>query len=226
MTESGKFEKAFLALHLPRNQGRSMGRAYDTIRFDYNPTEFRLSRVADWRSRASKQPLPPEYAGFTGGTVTLDMFLDASEGGDVQRTVDTVLRAVLPAQGTDTRKKPVAPYVSFGWGSETYVPCAVVRSVVATYKRFNASGAAIRALVTITLEEVMGVRLRQNPTSGAEGIETVHTTQTGDSLASIAAVELGSPSRWRHLADANGIDDPLRLGAGRRLVVPIAGVGG
>ena len=44
----------------------------------------------------------------------------------------------------------------------------------------------------------------------------------GDSLASIAYREYGAPAYWRALAEANGIDDPLRLRPGTRLLVPPA----
>ena len=65
------------------------------------------------------------------GTVSVEMFLDASEGGQVKTTVDKLLAAVLPAKGTDDKQKPVAPYVALGWGKVTYVSCAVVNSVSA-----------------------------------------------------------------------------------------------
>ena len=42
----------------------------------------------------------------------------------------------------------------------------------------------------------------------------------GDSLASVAFHEYGNPTMWRALAEANGIDDPLRVRPGTRLLVP------
>jgi Contractile injection system tube protein/LysM domain len=220
---TGKLEKAFLALHKPKNKGRAMDSEYDRISFTFNPKELSITRTADWKTSTSKKPQPPEYNGAKGGTVSLEMFLDASEGGTVQPTVDKLLAAVLPAQGTDTKQKPVAPYVSFGWGSATYVACSIVKSVAAKYTRFNSDGSAIRAVVTITLEEVMPSLVRQNPTSGALGAESVHLYRTGDTLAGIATAELGSPNSWRAIAQANGIDDPFRVRAGRRLIVPTVG---
>ena len=217
---NGKLEKAFIGLHEPSKDGRSMGGARHKIHFSFNPKELTVQRTADWKTNSSKKPHPPEYNGAKGGTVTLEMFLDASGGGTVKTTVDTLLDAVLPAKDSDTKQKPVAPYASFGWGNETYVRCAVVKSVSAKYTRFDLSGRAIRAVVTVTLEEVMPSLVRQNPTSGGLGAESVHLTRAGDTLASIANAELGSPNRWRAIAEANGIDDPLRLRAGRRLIVP------
>jgi nucleoid-associated protein YgaU len=51
----------------------------------------------------------------------------------------------------------------------------------------------------------------------------VHKVIAGDSLASIAFREYGDPAKWRPLAAANNIDDPIRLCVGTTLIVPAAG---
>jgi nucleoid-associated protein YgaU len=50
----------------------------------------------------------------------------------------------------------------------------------------------------------------------------VHTVVAGDSLASVAWREYGDPTLWRAIAERNGIDDPMRLPAGKTLLVPAA----
>ena len=42
----------------------------------------------------------------------------------------------------------------------------------------------------------------------------------GDSLASIAFHHYRDPTRWRAIAEANGIDDPLHLKRGSVLSIP------
>ena len=42
----------------------------------------------------------------------------------------------------------------------------------------------------------------------------------GDSLPSIAHREYGVPALWRAIAEANRIDDPLRLATGSSLRIP------
>ncbi len=217
---AGKYKRAFLELHAPQDKGLKMGPVLDTIHFTFNPKELTVQRTAEWKSTSTKKPQPPEYNGAKGGTVNVEMFLDASEGGEVKTTVDKLLGAVLPAKGTDDKQKPVAPYVSLGWGKVTYVPCAVVNSVSAKYTRFDANGQAIRAVVTVVLQEVLPNLVRQNPTSVAVGAQSSHLVLEGDSLASIATREYGDPDVWRVIAEANGIDDPFRLRPGRRLLVP------
>ena len=172
-----KYKRAFLQLHEPRDKGKKMGPLIDTINFSFNPKELTVQRIADWKATATKKPQPPEYNGAKAGTVTVEMFLDASEGGQVKTTVDKLLAAVLPAKGTDDKQKPVAPYVALGWGKVTYVSCAVVNSVSAKYTRFDADGQPIRAVVTVTLQEVLPsvvqARTRRRAPSGAQSSHLV-----------------------------------------------------
>ena len=42
----------------------------------------------------------------------------------------------------------------------------------------------------------------------------------GDTLHSVAYAEYGNPGFWRVLAEANGVDDPLRIAPGTALLIP------
>jgi len=57
-------------------------------------------------------------------------------------------------------------------------------------------------------------------TGDAEGLPARVGVSLGDSLASIAHSELGSPTQWRAVADFNGIEDPLRVRPGTTLLIP------
>ena len=48
----------------------------------------------------------------------------------------------------------------------------------------------------------------------------VHTVTDGDSLPSVAYKNYGDATRWRTIAEANGIDDPLALRRGHQLTIP------
>ena len=48
----------------------------------------------------------------------------------------------------------------------------------------------------------------------------VHTVTDGDSLPSVAYKNYGDATRWRTIAEANGIDDPLSLRRGQPAVDP------
>jgi nucleoid-associated protein YgaU len=56
------------------------------------------------------------------------------------------------------------------------------------------------------------------------GPPTLVNIGQAQTLDQIASSVLGDPSRWREIADANNIDDPLNLPAGKAVVIP--GTGG
>ena len=51
-------------------------------------------------------------------------------------------------------------------------------------------------------------------------VAKIWVVKRGQSLATIAAAEYGDSRAWRIIADANGIDNPLDLVPGSRLLLP------
>ncbi|MDQ1739694.1 MAG: hypothetical protein QOE53_1346, partial [Pseudonocardiales bacterium] len=60
----------------------------------------------------------------------------------------------------------------------------------------------------------------QNPTSGTPRPHRVHRVQPGETLDRIAARYYGDSTRWRSLAAANNVEDPLAMRPGALLSVP------
>ncbi len=58
------------------------------------------------------------------------------------------------------------------------------------------------------------------PALHAQLVGIVHQVRDGDSLPSIAYDAYGDPTRWRPIAEANGIDNPLSLRRGSELTIP------
>jgi hypothetical protein len=109
--------------------------------------------------------------------------------------------------------------VVFHWGGLTGFP-GYVSQVQVKYTLFTTSGVPIRAVCQVTMEEITGETPGQNPTSGSLHARRVHRVQTGDTLPHLAWQEYGDPTAWRVIAEANGIDDPMRLAGGRELLLP------
>lgn len=151
------------------------------------------------------------------------MFFDASdpELGSVVEPVEALFRCCVPTEDTQQNQKAVPPLVQLSWGTITSFP-AFITSVQAKYTLFTPDGTPIRATCSVSMEEMPGDPLGQNPTSGALSAHAVHKVVAGDSLASIAFREYGDPAMWRSLAEANNIDDPIRLTVGTTLMVPAA----
>ena len=97
----------------------------------------------------------------------------------------------------------------------------VLKSVSAKYTMFNSDGTPSGPRRTISLEEVPTDPKKTNPTRVPHAGRRV-VVGAGDSLHSIAYAEFGTPTLWRGLAQFNGIDDPLRVPPGTRLLIPTA----
>ena len=88
------------------------------------------------------------------------------------------------------------------------------------YKRWDWTGVPIWAEVDLTLVEYIAGLPGQNPTSGSVPGRRRHTVMEGESVVGIAQQNYGSPNAWRAVAEANRLDDPLRVKPGKRLSLP------
>jgi nucleoid-associated protein YgaU len=195
------------------------------VDFQFNPKEYTVSKSASWQkstAKGAKKTSAPEFQGAEPRTMSLELFLDRdAKHTDVVKQVEQLFRACTPDPKTLIKNKPVPPFVVFSWGTQRSFP-ACVKKVSAKYTRFSTDGTPIRAVCTVDLEELPAEYPRQNPTSGGLQSLRAHTVVDGDSLPSIAREEFGDPAYWRAIATHNHIDDPFRLPAGTRLLLPAA----
>ncbi|WP_206050784.1 LysM peptidoglycan-binding domain-containing protein [Nocardioides speluncae] len=221
-----KLEHAYLLTYEPSKDGSlsQPGPQLDRIDFQFNPKELALTKAASWSretAKGNKKSSPPQYKGPQPSKLSLEMFFDASAKQDssVVKTVEKLFACTVPTPSSLQAKKASPPWVIFRWGGLTGF-LAYVSSVNAKYTMFTAGGLPIRATCTITLEELAGEAPKQNPSSGGLIPHRVHLVLEGDSLPAIAYREYGKPALWRAVAATNGIDDPMRLRPGTRLLLP------
>ncbi|ADG75157.1 Peptidoglycan-binding lysin domain protein [Cellulomonas flavigena DSM 20109] len=230
----GSLKKALLELHEPSLDGslHKPGALIGTIAFQFNPKELTVSKAATWTrptTRGSTKASPPQYQGPKPSSMTLEMFLDASvvlatggaQGDGVVPTVEKLLRCCVPTDSSHGKKKDSPPWVQLKWGGVTGF-VGYVEKVDAKYTLFTPAGLPVRAVCTVTLQELAGEPPGTNPTSGTPTPHREHVVVHGDSLAGIAYAEYGDASLWRAVAEVNRVDDPARLRPGRRLLLPTA----
>ncbi|HVL99041.1 MAG TPA: LysM peptidoglycan-binding domain-containing protein [Egibacteraceae bacterium] len=228
-----KPEKAYLSLK-ETAAGSATGAAGSgagtrLIEFRFNPEQYSISKSATWKSdpqkRAEEAP-PPQFEGTGARTLELAILLDESEtGNNVQSDVEKLFDCCTPSAQSIDNNQPRPPYVVFAWGT-FFSFTAYITSVTAKYTLFRPNGAPIRAECSLKLTEVPEARPRQNPTSGTLEAHRIYTVSTGDTLASVAYREYADAALWRALAEANDIDDPMRLLPGTSLLIPPAAEAG
>ncbi|MGH2717152.1 MAG: LysM peptidoglycan-binding domain-containing protein [Actinomycetota bacterium] len=221
--------KAYLELiELKNSNGSSDTSGGTRIDFQFNPKDFTVTKAAHWSDPtvpADKTSPVAQYLGARPATMNLELFLDGSaDGTDVSKKVRQLMEACVPTSASTSRNTPLPPGVRFGW-DQVYFE-GYLLSISANYQLFRPNGTPVRALCKLELKEIEGQVPKQNPTSGSVSTQGSHPVIDGDSLPSIAYKEYGDATRWRRIAQANGIDDPMVLRPGTRLLIPPAPTGG
>jgi hypothetical protein len=198
----------------------------------FNPSEYSISKSNEWSyDKVTGTSFPP--AKFGGGApreLSLSLLLDVSllKDGNVRSTTDKLFKMMeVPGGQGAGGASSVPPFVTFHWGQETTFK-AVCTQLTVAYKLFRPNGDPIRADVKMTLKQAEtastassnGANRPGNPTTRANAGHGVHTVKDGDTLPSIAYEQYGDPTVWRAIADANGIENPLRLRRGHALSLP------
>jgi nucleoid-associated protein YgaU len=204
----------------------------DQIDCMFNPAELSISKSNTWKAAGeAKGKNAPELRFQAGQSATLTLSLTFDTTGDgtaVTEHTDKLLGVmkVDPGlSGSDRgRNKARPPWVKFHWGA-THSFKAVVEQLKIRYTYFASSGMPLRAKADLTLKQWNDEAELplQNPTSSTPTLHSVHLLLPGETLDRVAAAHYGDPTRWRIIAEANGIVDPLNLPEGATLAIPEQG---
>jgi hypothetical protein len=194
----------------------------------FNPESISISKSNKWEAKEIPGKSVPtlQFRGQTSGSLNFDLIFDTTDtGAPVTNYTNKLLSHMeidpnLPGSDENSNNgRP--PFVVFHWGQLYSFP-AVIESADVTFDYFSSSGIPLRARVKLKLTQYQQSRAftRQNPTSGTPMPHRVHRVQPGETLDRISARYYGDSTRWRLLATANGIEDPLAIRPGSLLTVP------
>ncbi|GAA1832123.1 hypothetical protein GCM10009682_58270 [Luedemannella flava] len=184
---------------------------------------------------------------FTGGGRTelvIDLVFDVDliDGRAAPADVRTLTRHLwlLAENSAEERGGVRPPLIRLVWGKTWNVP-AVVVAVAERFDAFDTTGVPRRSWLRVKLVRVAAATAQAMAASAAAtgagpvgigGPAGGAVAAIGDGAAEpgfsgvrfdlLATEALGSPQRWRELADHNGIDNPLDVPAGAVLAVPSA----
>lgn len=198
----------------------------------FNPNQYSISKTNEWTIQpivGSSLPTA-QFGGGQSRQLSLDLLFHADPDGDVTPVTDRLfgMMEVDSSLASGNRNQARPPTLTFSWGTYTSFD-AVCRSLSVQFTLFRPDGTPIRALARLELVQVAkdpstphGTPAKpQNPTTRATERLRAHVVCDGDSLQSIAYRHYGDATRWRAIAETNGIDDPTRLPRGTRLAVPL-----
>ncbi|GAF48249.1 CIS tube protein [Rhodococcus wratislaviensis] len=212
--------------------------SFDEITVQFNPSSLSFDKpnhTADITIPGLDSPLKQFVRGGTE-TASVELFFDTTESGTGPgaTSVTTLTDAFYGLVKIDP-KTHAAPICSFIWGEKfpgdrlperygnqrrTEFSC-VVTDVKQDYKLFSPDGTPLRAVLTLKLDEYVPLhrQIAQLNLQSADHTRS-HLLAHGETLALVSWQYLHNTRDWRHIATANGIDDPRRLQPGTALTIP------
>jgi hypothetical protein len=202
-----------------------------------------VTKSADWKvdpSPTASGSGPASWNGTNPTNLSFDFILDGANsdlnftensstsgetlgngpaGQSVLPTAERLLSLCEVEAASEFEGWGTSPLVILLWG-DFMSSVSYVTDINMKFTRFNSSGQPIRAEGTLQLQQYPVYNALQNPTSGGEMPRKSALVHEADTLAHIAYRSYRSPNRWRDVAMANDIDDPLRVYPGRKLLIP------
>jgi nucleoid-associated protein YgaU len=209
------------------------------VRYNPNSLTFeKAPKIADIPIPGLDAPLR-QFVRNQTETVSIELFFDTTDTGTGENATSVTTWTDkfygLVKIDPQTHAPPICTFI---WGKQfpgdalpamyknqrrSEFKCLVTK-VKQDFTLFSPEGTPLRAVLTLTLEEYRPLDEQLHQLNLLSADHTLsHVVAEGDTLASIAWQYLQHPTQWRHLADANAIDDPRRINVGMALVIPPAG---
>jgi hypothetical protein len=205
----------------------------------FNPESLKVAYANENRGGSQPSGGGAQYVGNQTSTLTVELLFDTTEprgasgasdqaqNNDVRVITKEVSHFIKPDEasrprgGRNTSSNRVPPLVSFEWG--TFLFRGTVESMDETLDYFSEEGVPLRATISLTIKN-QDIRFDFGTSGAAEdalgpsgealpGSRPLQQARPGDSVQQMAGRD-GRSGDWKSIAAANGIDDPLRLGAG------------
>ncbi len=194
----------------------SLDRANE-VACQFNPESLRVSKNVRWTFKADFKDNVPQafFSGGGEGSFELQLLFDTTDtGGDVQTKYINLYEFARadPAQNKQPHQ------VLIQWGKNIIGDVWIIENISQEFTMFKPDGTPLRANVHVCFKQVHDSKKKsgQNPTSRTEARRTWIVEQ-GQRLDWIAYQEYGDSSAWRHIAETNGIVDPLAIRPGQIL---------
>ncbi|MEL6168990.1 MAG: hypothetical protein AAFZ09_19045, partial [Pseudomonadota bacterium] len=192
----------------------------------FNPTEYSVEYGASFQETSIPGLSNPilQFVNGTAEVLSMDLLFDTyTDGGGADVSEVTQNFVNLLAIDGDTH---APPRVEFKWGVFQFR--AVIEKISQRFTMFLGDGTPVRATLSVTFKQYRSIAEQlENPRRNSAD-KTKHRVlgkvegfrPTPDALWSLAAEEYGETRFWREIARANDIEDPRRLTAGDRVIVP------
>lgn len=183
----------------------------------FNPKEYIIEKRTPWKEQ-DIIGLDAPAVEFTSGErkrLSMELFFDTSEEkSDVREHTEKIEQLMLV--NSDEHRPPL---LMFTWGKLKFK--CVLEDLVQRFTMFLNDGTPVRAIVKVMFKEYASAasQIKEKPRHSADHMKRL-VLKEGDSLAAMSAREYNDPGKWREIAKANNIDDPMGVEPGTVLNLP------
>ena len=192
----------------------------------FNPSEYSIEDSSKWEEQERNTEKPElQYTGGERRKLSMDLFFDSYEEGQDVRQFTRQIAHLLEVDTTNNRP----PVCTLEWGESSSQPpndadfpfVGVLESLKQQFVLFKSDGTPVRARLTVSFKQfrLPEAEAKRNPRPRSFPAKT-YTLVQGDTLSGIAAQLWRKPEEWRRIADANQIQNPLKLTPGQVLAIP------
>ncbi len=194
----------------------------DPIHVLFNPTLYSIDKSNQFANMSIPGRQSPllQFVRGESEILSIELFFDTYtyyKSEDV-RTYTNKITNLLKIDG----EIHAPPICSFVWGKngldKPYFT-GVIEHATITYIMFLNDGTPVRAKLNLTFRQYPQVEQTDTRLSSPDKTKRWKLKDT-DSLWSIAHAEYGDSSKWRYLAEANNIMNPLSLEPGEEIIIP------
>jgi nucleoid-associated protein YgaU len=195
--------------------------------FQYNPKALQIEKEVQWESVDGNQKDVNEKQ-FANGKARVinikDILVDTTIMGNMSVYTNyiepletmTRVRTYKTKSGKEVKRPP---YITLVWGKSNYFFECILTKLEYDFKMFTKEGVPIRAELDLTFEEVVTETTKKKAMTNQKSVKT-YIVKPRDTLHGIADKEYKDPNKWKIIATANGIEDPMYIPVGTSLTLP------
>lgn len=187
----------------------------ESITAQFNPEFMRRSKGTNWAEIGIPGLNFPKLHWVSGRAREIPLRLEFdSEGMEDVSPIAEWFESLVEKD----RETGAPPLTRFVWGPQAHE--AVIKNVQIEFDQFMPDGTPTSLVANLTLVEYNEAEVIVESRSRPEEEPRKYTIRDGDNLSNIAHRIYGDASKWRKLAEANGIENPRSLVVGTPIVLP------
>lgn len=200
----------------------------ETITCCFNPSQYTISNKASYSEVNTSPQNTISFQSVNLRELKVTLYFSSVNNAQLYANSEISILEVEPV--TKTTQKIIAalnvngkthcpPLVAFQWGNLDFQ--GYITSAVETYTMFDRSGKPIRCKMDLDIKEFCDNTLSKKKEPFSSPDRTKWTTMTESmSLWQIAYQEYGDTEKWRLIANANQITNPLQVKIGQMIKIP------